>query len=158
VEQIKTENELRTDIEAAFGKLSIKNTSANAVYPLFIDAFVEPMAVVYERLKQVQDNSLPTRATGVALDVHGVGFGVERLTGSSPIDVSNSNVYIYLSNDILAKDVTTDGLGIMIPAGTQLFGGSIPFYTLNQVYIAPASNGTYVNVIGSKVTSDTIAP
>lgn len=158
MESIKTKSELIDEFKDRFYKIGFSSSSTTAIYPRFINAIVEPLSEVYDSLRVVQDESMPTRATGNALDIHGLLAGVDRLTGSVPIDTSGNNVYVFLTNGTIARDITTDGLGILIPAGTRINGSSVPFFTVANAYIAPDANGTFVNVIGSKVSSTPIMP
>jgi hypothetical protein len=89
------------------------------------------------------------RASGTFLDMWGNLLGEERNTTSYAMDLSLSNVLIYLDPQVNAGDITSDGNGLFIPARTVIKSSfnNHALETLDDAYIQPDNYGVFVRVI-----------
>lgn len=102
----------------------------------------------FSELYSIADNVDIGRATGEYLDRWGRFLKEPRSIPTYAFDMSLSNVSIYIDPGVEVGTITTDGMGITIPAGTQILDGNNTALvkTIDDIYIRANRSRAYCRV------------
>ena len=108
-------------------------------------AYKDQFAELYSIASQVDIS----RAAGEFLDRWGSVLAQPRTSASYANDMTLSNVRVQISPTALAKDITTDGLGLTVPAGAIIrdAASTILFKAVDPIVIDADADGVYIRVI-----------
>ena len=138
------------------------NVAQGRILSQFVNALSSSLEGDYSRVYSIANNIDIGSASGDYLDRWGRILGVPRSKTSIASDLTISNASISISPLTTAQNLTTGGLPLIIPKGTQLGNGtSWPLATVDTIAIAPSSNSVFCRVMAtssdiSSVTTDQI--
>ena len=158
MERFKSLDRIKQDVYDNLYSQGIFNPTDESLIRLLVSNILEESINDLENIgTKMQQDMHATTATNLALDAHAKRLGLDRITSSNAYDLSNNNFMVYISNNKLAKDITTDGGGIFIPQNTMVYTTTgIQFRIVNPIYIPPEGNSAFSPVISTDVVVDII--
>lgn len=113
-----------------------------------------------ELKKQSLDNQTnPTLTSGIQLDAIAKAVGLSRQIGDAIVDLTYSNFHFYIGGNLRARDITIDGGGFVIPAGTSVsdaYGNE--YVTLADCVFRADSSIVYVPIAATGPVSQDVPP
>lgn len=157
MEHFRDKDAITEQITDLLDEQGIFNPTDDSIVTTLVDNLSEPAVQLNELGQDIQRDMFASTANGTALDAHARNMTTERISGFYPYDLSKSNFKVYISNNKIASDITTDGKGIFIPEGTRILGAKFPFRTTEPIYISTDSNFGYGGIIGTEIDEEIIA-
>jgi hypothetical protein len=116
-----------------------------------VQAIRGALVAEFDRLYSIANNVDLGRAEGEFLDRWGIFIDESRAIPSYAMDLSLSNTYLYIDPSIIAGDITSDGKGITIPAGSIISDevGSYSVETIDEIYMSADRSVVYVRVVSA---------
>lgn len=142
-------NEISNALSKVLSNSGYVDISGSPFLGAIVRALQAALDTEYTKLYEIAQNVDLGRATGEYLDRWGQFLNEPRASLSYATDMSLSNVRIYISPTVNARQLTIHGDGISIPAGTGLTNDdhTIVCETLDDVYIRPDRNDAYCRII-----------